>query len=59
MNVSRCGVSKNKVAAAEILTKGLAGIGAASKKAHDSGASAPKLVTTLAMLSWFSGVVTG
>jgi hypothetical protein len=59
MNVSRCRVSKNKAAAAKILTKGLAGIGAASKKAHNSGASASKPVTTLAMLRWFSDVVTG
>jgi hypothetical protein len=55
MKGSRCRVAKNRAAVAYILTKGLAGIRAASRKAHDSGAFAPKPVITLAMLWWFSG----
>jgi hypothetical protein len=50
MKGSQHGVAKNRAAVTEILTKGLAGIGAASKNDHNSGASAMKLVTVLVML---------
>jgi hypothetical protein len=52
-------VAKNRAATTGILTKGFAEIGAAPKKAHDDGASAPKSVTILAMLRWFSGLGEG
>jgi hypothetical protein len=59
MKGSRRGVAKNRAAVAGILTKGLAKIGVASKKARNNGASAPKPVTALAMLQWFFGLGEG
>jgi hypothetical protein len=59
MKGSRRGVAKNRAAVVGILTMRLAKIGAALKKARNNGASAPKPVTTLAMLQWFYDVGEG